>query len=162
MLAATSYRGQPLTFLTVQGGISQTAAQVAIQAMQQAGFNVTEQVMDWGTLLARRARREGWHMFSVYANGTDMFSPLTHFFVSNNCANFPGWSCDRDMEAAVRAFANTADPAERRALAERVQEGVVRDTTALMWGQFTIPAGYRERLRNLPQAAYPMFWGATL
>lgn len=162
MLAATAYRGQPLTFMTVQGGISQTAAQVMIQAMQQAGFNVTEQVMDWGTLLARRARREGWHMFSVYANGTDMFSPLTHFYVSNNCADFPGWSCDRDMETAVRDFANTADPAQRRALAERIQEGVVRDTTALMWGQFTIPAGHRERLRNLPQAAYPMFWGATL
>jgi len=27
-----------------------------------------------------------------------------------------------------------------------------------MWGQFTIPAGYRTRLRNMPQAAYPMFW----
>jgi peptide/nickel transport system substrate-binding protein len=27
-----------------------------------------------------------------------------------------------------------------------------------MWGQFTIPAGYRTRLRNLIQSSYPMFW----
>jgi peptide/nickel transport system substrate-binding protein len=161
-LAATRYRGQPITVLTVQGGISQTAAQVTIQAMQQAGFTVAEQVMDWGTLLARRARRDGWHMFSVYANGTDMFSPLTHFYVSNTCADFPGWDCDRGIEAALRDFAATADPAQRRAIAARIQALVVQHVPSLPWGQFTIPAGYRDRLKDLPQAAYPMFWGARL
>lgn len=162
MLAATNYRGQPLTCLTVAGGISQTAAQVTIQAMQQAGFRVEEQVMDWGTLLARRARREGWHMFSVYANGTDMFSPLTHFYISNTCADFPGWDCDREIQAALREFAATADQAGRRAIAARIQARVVEHVPSLMWGQFTIPAGYRERLRDLPRAAYPMFWGARI
>jgi peptide/nickel transport system substrate-binding protein len=162
MLAATAYRGQPITFLTVQGGISQTAAQVTIQSMQQAGFRVEEQVMDWGTLLARRARREGWHMFSVYANGTDMFSPLTHFYIANTCADFPGWDCDSAIQAALRDFAATADPAERRAIAARIQARVVEHVPSLMWGQFTIPAGYRDRLRDLPRAAYPMFWGARV
>jgi peptide/nickel transport system substrate-binding protein len=118
MLAATSYRGQKLAFLTTSGSISQLAAQVMVQAMQRAGFDVEEQVMDWGTLLARRARREGWHLFSVYANGTDMFSPLTHFYVSNTCADYPGWDCDRGIERMLGEFAAAADLAERRRLAE--------------------------------------------
>jgi peptide/nickel transport system substrate-binding protein len=162
MLAATSYRGQKLAFLTTAGGISQTAAQVMIQNMQQAGFDVEEQLMDWGTLLARRARRDGWHMFSVYANGTDMFSPLTHFYVSNTCADFPGWDCDRTIEALLREFANTTDPAERRRLAEAIQRAAVPHVPNVMWGQFTIPAGLRERLKDMPRAAYPMFWEARL
>jgi peptide/nickel transport system substrate-binding protein len=137
MLAATSYRGQKLAFLTTTGGISQLAAQVMVQAMQRAGFDVEEQVMDWGTLLARRARREGWHLFSVYANGTDMFSPLTHFYVSNTCAEYPGWDCDREIERMLGAFADSADPAERRRLAEDIQAAAVRHVPSVMWGQFT-------------------------
>ena len=157
-LAATSYRGQPIAFLTTQGGISQTAAQVMTQAMQQAGFVVQEQVMDWGTLLARRARREGWNMFSVYANGTDLISPLTHFYVANTCADFPGWDCDQGMRGLIDEFARAGDGAARRALAGRIQAAAVAHVPSVMWGQFTIPAGYRDRLRNLPRAAYPMFW----
>ena len=157
-LAATSYRGQPIAFLTTQGGISQTAAQVMTQSMQQAGFRVEEQVMDWGTLLARRARREGWNMFSVYANGTDMISPLTHFYVANTCADYPGWDCDPGLRALIDAFAVAPDGGARRALAGQIQAAAVAHTPSVMWGQFTIPAGYRTRLRNMPQAAYPMFW----
>ena len=158
MLAATSYRGQPINFLTTQGGISQTAAQVMTQSMQQAGFVVQEQVMDWGTLLARRARREGWNMFSVYANGTDMISPLTHFYIANTCADFPGWDCDQGMRGLIDEFARASDAAARRALAARIQAAAVAHVPSVMWGQFTIPAGHRDRLRNLPRAAYPMFW----
>ena len=33
-------------------------------------------------------------MFPVYSNGTDMYSPLTHFYVAATCNDFPGWSCD--------------------------------------------------------------------
>jgi len=44
----------------VSGSISQTAAKVLAQAMRQAGFVVDEQVMDWGTVLARRAKKDGW------------------------------------------------------------------------------------------------------
>ena len=162
MLAATSYRGQPLTFMTTAGGISQTAAQVMIQSMQQAGFNVTEQVMDWGTLLARRARRDGWHIFAVYANGTDMFSPLTNFYVSNTCADFPGWDCDRDVQRLLGEFALATNGAERRRIAAEIQTASVRNVPSIIWGQFTIPAGYRERVRDLPRAAYPMFWEARI
>jgi peptide/nickel transport system substrate-binding protein len=162
LLAATSYRGQKLQFLTTAGSISQTAAQVMIQAMQRAGFDVEEQLMDWGTLLARRARREGWHMFSVYANGTDMFSPLTNFYVSNTCADFPGWDCDRTIERLLSEFANAADGRSASAWPGRSRPPRFRTCPSVMWGQFTIPAGMRERLRDVPRAAYPMFWEARL
>lgn len=161
-LAATPYRGEKIVFLTVAGSISQTAAAVMIQNMQQAGFNVEEQQMDWGTVLARRARREGWHMFAVYANGTDMFSPLTHFYVSNTCADYPGWDCDRGVERLLGEFALAPTPDDRKRIAGEIQAAEARHVPAVMWGQFTIPAGYRDRLRDLPQAAYPMFWGVRV
>ena len=101
-------------------------------------------------------------MFSVYANGTDMFSPLTHFYVSNTCAEFPGWDCDRDQARLLTEFALASDGAERRRIANEIQAIAVRNVPAVMWGQFTIPAGYRDRVQDLPRAAYPMFWGARI
>jgi peptide/nickel transport system substrate-binding protein len=157
-LRATSYRGQPVIILEVGGSISQTAAMVLAHNMRQAGFTVDEQVMDWGTVLARRARRDNWSMFSVYSNGTDMLSPLTHFYVASTCADFPGWSCDNAVPPMLQAFARAEDEASRKRIAAELQEAMYRLTPNVMWGQFSIPAGYRTTLKNMIESAYPMFW----
>ena len=157
-LKATSYAGQPVVILEVAGSISQTAAQVLAQNMKNAGFTVDEQTMDWGTVLARRAKKDGWSMFSVYSNGTDTISPLSHFYIASTCADFPGWSCDTRIPDLLKAFTQAEDDAGRRRVAEQIQAIAYELTPAVMWGQFTIPAGYRADLRNLPQSSYPMFW----
>ena len=100
-LKASGYKGEPVIILEVAGSISQTASRVLVQNMRDAGFTVEQQPRDWRTVLARRAKKEGWSMFPVYSNGTDMYSPLTHFYVAATCNDFPGWSCDnRDPGAA--------------------------------------------------------------
>ena len=157
-LAATSYAGQPVVMLEVQGSISQTASMVLAQNLKQAGFTVDQQVMDWGTVLARRARKEGWGIFSVYANGIDMISPLTHFYVASSCADYPGWSCDQRIPPLLAAFARAPDLAARKRLADEIQAIAYGLTPAVSWGQFTIPAAYRNSLKGLPQSSFPMFW----
>jgi peptide/nickel transport system substrate-binding protein len=160
-LARTGYRGQPVVVLEVSGSISQTAAQVLVQAMKQAGFAVEEQVMDWGTVLARRARREGWGLFAVYSNGVDMLTPLTHFYTANTCADYPGWSCDERIPALTRAFAEAEEMAERRRIAAEIQRLAYALTPSVMWGQFTIPAAYRSALTGLMQSSFPIFWNVA-
>jgi peptide/nickel transport system substrate-binding protein len=112
-LAKTGYKGEPVVILQVSGSISTTASKVLAQHMREVGFTVDEQVMDWGTVLARRAKKDGWSMFGVYSNGVDMDSPLTHFYVSNNCADYPGWNCSEVMTGMLRDFAAAPDDATR-------------------------------------------------
>jgi peptide/nickel transport system substrate-binding protein len=157
-LKATSYAGQPVIAMEVANSISQTASRVLVQNMRAAGFTVDTQVMDWATVLSRRARRDGWSMFSVYSNGTDMISPLNHFYIASTCADFPGWSCDTRIPDLLKAFTRAEDQAARKTVAEEIQKIAYELTPSVMWGQFTIPAGYRANLRNLPQSSYPMFW----
>lgn len=161
-LRAAGYRGEPVIAMEVSGSISQTASMVLVQNMKEAGFTVDQQVMDWGTVLARRVRRDGWSMFSVYSNGTDMFSPLTHFYVASTCADFPGWSCDERIPRLLQSFARAEDEAARARVAAEIQAIAYELTPAVMWGQFTIPAGYRTSLRNLVRSSYPMFWNVEL
>jgi ABC-type transport system substrate-binding protein len=157
-LRQTSYAGQPIVILEVSGSISQTACRVLAQNMKAAGFAVDEQATDWGTVLARRARRDGWHLFGVYSNGTDMISPLTHFYIASTCADFPGWSCDQAIPPMLSAYAKAEAAEERRRIAAEIQAAAYALTPSVMWGQFTIPAGYRTHLTDLIESSYPMFW----
>ena len=161
-LARTSYKGEPVVILQVAGSIMQAAGSLLAQHMKAAGFTVEEQVMDWGTVLARRARKDGWSMFPVYSNGVDMYSPLTHFYVSNNCADYPGWSCSAPMTQMLQRFATAADDTERKTVATQIQEEAYRLVPSVMWGQFSRPAGYRTRLQGLVQSSFPMFWNVRL
>ncbi|MBN9538608.1 MAG: ABC transporter substrate-binding protein [Alphaproteobacteria bacterium] len=157
-LAASGYKGEPVVILEVAGSISQTASRVLVQNMRDVGFVVEQQPRDWPTVLARRAKKEGWSMFPVYSNGTDMYSPLTHFYVAATCNDFPGWSCDNRIPELLKAFTRAATLEERKKIAADIQVISYELVPALMWGQFTIPAGYRTELKGLIQSSYPMFW----
>ncbi|MEA2741160.1 MAG: peptide/nickel transport system substrate-binding protein [Acetobacteraceae bacterium] len=161
-LSRSRYRGEPVIMLQVSGSISQTAGDVLADHMKSAGFNVQPELMDWGTVLARRAKRDGWSLFPVYSNGIDMDSPLTHFYVANNCADYPGWSCDADMTKLLEDFANAPDAAARRKIADEIQVAAYKLTPSVMWGQFARPAGYRKKLKNMIVSAFPMFWQVTV
>ena len=98
-------------------------------------------------------------MFPVYSNGTDMFSPLSHFYVASTCsADYPGWSCDDKIPGLLKSFTQAATLEERRKIAAEIQTAAYELTPSVMWGQFTIPAGYRSDLKGLIQSSYPMFW----
>jgi peptide/nickel transport system substrate-binding protein len=130
-----------------------------VEALRKAGFTVDEQVMDWGTLLQRRAKKDGWNLFAVYSNGVDMFSPLTHFYVSANCADYPGWSCDERVTPLLKAFAQAETLDQRRKIAEQIQVADYDSVPSVMWGQFSVPTAYRSGLTGLIQSSFPMFWG---
>lgn len=157
-LKASGYKGEPVIVLEVAGSISQTASRVLTQNMRDAGFTVEAQPRDWPTVLARRAKKDGWSMFPVYSNGTDMYSPLTHFYVAATCNDFPGWSCDNRVPDLLKAFTRAATLDERKKIAAEIQVIAYEMVPSLMWGQFTIPAGYRSDLKGLIQSDYPMFW----
>jgi len=157
-LQASGYKGEPVIILEVSGSISQTASRVLVQNMKDVGFTVDQQPRDWPTVLARRAKKEGWSMFPVYSNGTDMYSPLTHFYVAATCNDFPGWSCDERIPALLKAFTRASTAEERKRLASDIQVAAYQLAPSVMWGQFTIPAGYRSDLKGLIQSSYPMFW----
>jgi peptide/nickel transport system substrate-binding protein len=161
-LKKTRYAGEPVVFLQLSSLTAGQAGLVMIDALKQAGFNVDAQVMDWATLLQRRAKKEGWSIFAVYSNGADMSSPLTHFYVANNCADYPGWSCDERITPLLADFVHADTAEKRKALAAQIQAYAYESTPAVMWGQFTVPAAYRTTLKGLMQSSFPMFWSVDM
>lgn len=160
-LKKTAYHGEPVVFMELTSTTqSQVPGIVIIDAMKKAGFTVDEQITDWGTLLQRRAKKAGWSMFAVYSNGADMFSPLTHFYASANCSDYPGWSCDERITPLLPAFASARTLDERRAIAAKIQVYDYESTPSVMWGQFTVPAAYRTSVTGMIESSFPIFWSA--
>jgi peptide/nickel transport system substrate-binding protein len=158
-LKATNYDGEKVIIMELGNSPTQlNASLVMVDAMRKAGFTVEEQTMDWGTLLQRRVKKEGWSIFAVNSNGTDMSNPLTHFYVGSNCADYPGWSCEPKMQPLMAEFAKAQSLLERRRIADQIQELAYENTPSVMWGQFTAPHAYRTSLSGLLQTAYPLFW----
>jgi peptide/nickel transport system substrate-binding protein len=127
-------------------------------AMKRAGFNVELQATDWATLLARRASKTGWNAFGVTIAGFDVASPLTNFYVTGNCIDYPGWQCDDRVTKLLPQFVKATTLDERRHIADELQTVLYDSTPAVMWGQFAQPAAYRVSLRNMIPSAIPIFW----
>jgi peptide/nickel transport system substrate-binding protein len=158
-LKQTSYHGEPVMVMELPNSPTQMQASlVLVDALRKAGFTVDEQTMDWGTLLQRRVKKEGWSLFAVYSNGVDMYSPLTHFYVAANCSEFPGWSCDQRVTPLMTDFVMAESLEQRRKIAEQIQLDTYDSVPSVMWGQFTVPTGYRTTLSGLVESSFPMFW----
>ena len=158
MLAKTGYKGEPVVMMEMNTPNSLPPAQVLVAAMRKVGFTVDEQIMDWGTLLQRRAKKDGWSIFAVYSNAMDMYSPLTHFYVSSNCADYAGWSCDPRITPLLAQFVKADTLDARRAIAAQIQTDDYENVPSVMWGQFSIPSAYRTSLTGTVQSSFPIFW----
>ena len=158
-LRRTRYNGEKVVVLQATDiETLRVSSAVAADMLTQAGFNVELQAMDWGTLLNRRGRREGWSLFGVTASGFDLAAPPTHFYLSGNCVDYAGWSCDERLKPLFAAFPMAQTLAERQRIASEISTIAFENVPAVMWGQFVTPAAWRNNLRNLIPSSIPLFW----
>jgi peptide/nickel transport system substrate-binding protein len=161
-LAKTSYKGEKVIVLEWPDNPTHMAASaVLVDGMRRAGFTVEEQPMDFATLLARRTKKEGWSVLAMWSYGFDLGNPLTHFYVANNCVDYPGWSCDPRITDLIPKFAAAATDGQRRQIAAQIQEAAYDSVPSVMWGQFVEPGAYKASLQNLIQSSIPVFWSVS-
>src|SRR5207302_8468333 len=95
---------------------------VTANTLRKIGMTVELADSDWGTLVARRAKKEppdqgGWHIFHTTSSGASVYSPLTNFTIDSGCGrtNWFGWPCDETAEKLRRAYIMAPDEDARRA-----------------------------------------------
>ena len=158
-LKATKYAGEPVIVLEASDiEAPRISSQVLAEKLKLAGFNVDLQVMDWATVLARRAKKDGWSVYGVHAGGFDLASPLSNVMVAFNCTDFTGWQCDSRLSPLLEQFAKAPTEDDRKKIASDIQAVMYDQAPAIPWGQFAQPAAYRANLRNLIPSAIPIFW----
>ncbi len=139
-------------------------ADVTADLYKQLGLNLDYQLMDWGTLVQRRAKTDplekgGWSVFQTNSQGPGMATPADHFFLRGNGREAaPGWPVSPGIESLRTQWLRTADLAEQKKLAAQIQLQAFQDVPYIPLGQMITQTAYRANLSGMVVGANPVFW----
>jgi len=157
LLEASGYDGTPLRILTSrQFEFHYRAAEVARFALENAGFAVEMDVVDWATLGQRRNDPALWDVYISHSP----FLPepaLTSFW---SASARTGWR-NAEKDAALAEFTAESAPTRRRALFAQMQRLNFENVGFLKIGGFNARMGQRRGLRGVPPNPWPFFWNAS-
>lgn len=163
-LQAAGYKGEPVVLMVpADRPPLKAATDVAADMMKRAGMNVDYQVVDWGTLLQRRASKKppaqgGWNAFCTTISGTDSFTPATHQGLRGNggIAWF-GWPTSPKIEALRDEWLDAPDLLAQKRIAAEIQAQAFEDVPYFPLGLFYLPSAYRADLTGILHG-FPIFW----
>ncbi|CAN7178641.1 MULTISPECIES: ABC transporter substrate-binding protein [unclassified Variovorax] len=165
LLQEAGYKGEPVVLMrpTDLAAIAKLPL-VAKQQLEQAGFKVDLQTMDWQTLVARRAKKDlpsagGWNAFMTSWTSSDILNPLTMAMM--NAAGdkgWFGWQDDAKLQDIKTQFAKAATEADKKKLAEQAQLRAFETVTHVPVGQYSQPAAVRKGVSGLVPAGAQVYW----
>jgi peptide/nickel transport system substrate-binding protein len=163
-LAAAGYKGEKVVMLSVSDLPVLTAeCQVAADMFRKMGINLDEQVMDWGSVVSRRANKSppdkgGWNVFFTGWNGIDMFNPAGHLSLRGNGANaWFGWPDAPKLEELRNAWFDATTLAEQKQIGADIQKQCWIDVPYVPLGQYYTVQAYRKNLEGV-LTGFPIFW----
>ncbi|MSP03187.1 MAG: ABC transporter substrate-binding protein [Acetobacteraceae bacterium] len=166
MVAESGYGGEPIVLMSPSDQPMQSQlSEVARDLFQSIGLKVDYQVMDWGSLVTRRASQKplnqgGWGAF------ISVISPLT----GANPGSMPplhgvgrkgwlGWPTDERMEELRAAWFDAPDLGSQRKLAEQIQLHFLETVPFYILCRVRTPMALRTDIQDVVSASFPMFWG---
>jgi peptide/nickel transport system substrate-binding protein len=164
-LAIAGYRGEPVVVLTVSGNSSIVPiSQVGTDQLRKAGMNVDLQIMDFGTLVRRRASREppgkgGWNIYFNILDGLFNANPATHVAIRGDTkSGVPGWPNSPALEALREAWLDAEDIEVQKRIAGQMQLQVWQDVPYIPMGHWVRPTAHRRNIVDLPWG-FAAFYG---
>jgi peptide/nickel transport system substrate-binding protein len=130
---------------------------------KKIGNNVDYQIIDWATVIQRRAKTDpvdqgGWSVFQTSWSGVDMTSPVGHVFLrGNGRAAAPGWPSSPRIEELRNDWLRAADLATQQKICQQIQLQAFQDVPYIPLGQWFTPTAYRNNLTGMLHGN-PVFW----
>ncbi len=166
LLAEAGYNGEKVVLLVATDvAITKAEGDVTADLLKKIGMDVDYQALDWGTVGARRAKKDppsqgGWNIFHTWHAGADCTNPApyTAFDCGGDKAWF-GWPNSPEIEAGIDAWYNAPDlEAEKKVIADLNQKAmdfVIYPPT----GFFLQYQSWRKNVSGVVKAPFPVFWG---
>jgi len=157
LLKKSGYDGTPIylmkpTDLHAIGKLPDVAALL----LRQAGFKVDLAAMDWQTLVARRAKKEGpkeggWHMFCTAWVAPDIWNPINNAALDarGDKSGWFGWPDSPRLEQLRAQFMRETDAAKKKKLAEQIQAVAFEVATHAPLGEYVQPIAARANVTGL-------------
>jgi peptide/nickel transport system substrate-binding protein len=158
LLKEAGYAGQPVRWITTKEyDYMYNSAVVAKQQMEEVGFKVDLQVVDWATVVQRRNKPELWDIFTTGIT----FSP-DPALTSNLQCDWPGWWCHEEKERLLTELIRESDPKKRRGIIERIQSVFYEDVGRVKMGDFFTMYATTRDLKGFSGGPFLHFWDVWL
>jgi peptide/nickel transport system substrate-binding protein len=115
LLQEAGYKKEPIRFMTTQEyKWMYDFALLTKQQLEDTGFNIDLQVVDWATLVKRRNNSKEYDVFTTGMGA--FYDPTHHIYLTNS---WPGWTNDEAILKLQAELARETDPKKRMALWEQ-------------------------------------------
>jgi peptide/nickel transport system substrate-binding protein len=167
LLAEGGYAGQPVTCMAAQDLPHHKAlGDVTVDLLQRLGVNVDYAAVDWGTVVARRAKKEppsqgGWNMYITTFYGVDNIDPTNKMIRSRGELSVNGWSNNLAVEAEIAAWYDASNLDDEKRIARRLNKAALDHVVYAPLGQFLRHFGRRGSLAGVGRAPLPLPWGVS-
>ena len=166
LLAEAGYKGEKVTLINTHEIASIGAlGDVTANNLKKLGINVEIADSDWGTLVARRAKKEppaqgGWNIFHTTSGGASVYSPVTNFTIDSGCGrtNWFGWPCDEPSEALRRDYLRAPDETARRAALVALHRRLWEALPTIPIGSYVTPYAARSNVHGILKSNPIVFW----
>ena len=165
LLKEAGYDGSPVVLMqSTTLPVLTNMAPVTKSLLEQAGFKVDMQSMDWQTVVTRRTKKDpadkgGWSAFHTYAIAADILNPISaQWMVADPAKAWFGWPSDPELEKMRDAYARETDPVKGKALALAVQNRML-ETAQYGWlGIWYGPGASRANVTGWLKAPVVVHW----
>ena len=159
LLADGKYDGSPIRILnSKQYEFHHRIALVMGEQLQAAGFKTQLDVVDWATLVQRRADPAVYDVYVTHST----YLPEPMLSPPQLGAGAPGWWDTPAKTAALAAFNAESDPVKRGALWAKVQEVVYDEVPYIRVGDFAALSATSASMNGLVPMPSPAFWNVSL
>jgi len=159
MAADAGYKGEAIKFMvSTNYPFHYDSAIVYTKALADAGFNVDLQVVDWATLIQKRAQPEQWDLFFTHHG----FVP-DPILISLMNSNYPGWWTTPEITELKAKFTASADPEERSKIWSDIQALIYEQVPAMKTGDVYTYNIASPKLKGLGESTliWPAFWNVS-
>ncbi len=163
-LKAAGYNNERVVLLAATDfPVLKAMADVTADMMKRAGLNVDYQATDWGSVVARRAKKDpveagGWSAFCTAWAGTDHANPSGHLSIrANGDGAWFGWPNDPKLEALRDQWFEAKDVPAQAAICADMQREAFENVPYIPMGQYLQPTAYRDSLQGVLNG-FALFW----
>ncbi len=153
------YDGTPIKLLvSTNYAFHYDKAVVYTRQLLEAGINVQMVVVDWATLIKKRAQPEEWDMFFTHHG----FVP-DPILISVMNDNYPGWWTTDEKQDLKAAFTATNDPAARKETWAQIQSLIYSQVPTMKTGDVYTYNIASPQLSGIEATTliWPHFWGVS-
>ncbi|WP_408628676.1 ABC transporter substrate-binding protein [Aurantimonas marina] len=152
------YKGEPIRILTSrQYEFHYKMAQVLDAYLKSAGLNSQLDVVDWATLVQRRADPALWDIFithSPFLPDPALIAPLP--------ASYPGWWSTPEKEKLLTALNTETDLAKRQTIWSDIQGLIYEQAPFYKVGDFAALAAKSPKVKGFEASPWPYFWNVSI